>query len=85
MARNPDRYNYFFSGALDMECAEAKDGSHVYTQDGVRYTADEIQILNNSGGLSKKLHYAKKIFNGEIVNGKQAHSDNSSSFNRLDS
>lgn len=68
MPRDNKRYNYQFSELLNMDIAIAKDGSHIITNDGVRYSKSEIEILKTSGKINQKIHMVKKIFNpSEII------------------
>lgn len=36
----------------------------VKTEDGVYYSSDELDILKNIGGISKKIHMFKRVFDG---------------------
>jgi hypothetical protein len=59
--RDPKKYDYMHSDALGVEIASAKDGSHVWTADGVRYADEEIKALGGTG-ITPKIHRVKKIF-----------------------
>ncbi len=59
--RDHKKYDYMHSDALGLEIASAKDGSHVWTADGVRYSDSEIKALGKTG-ITQEIHTAKKIF-----------------------
>lgn len=67
MARNPAKYDYDYSAALKVGIATAKDGSHVYTEDGVKYEAEELEHIASTGEITPRVHKVKKIFSGQIV------------------
>ena len=61
-------WDYFYSEALKQEFAIHKDSGWVYFSDGVKYSPEEIEVLQQEGGkIDSSVHNAKKIFQGEIV------------------
>lgn len=59
---------YFKNDVLNKEFAVHEETGWVYSEDGVRYSPDEIKILDEAGGIIEPaLHNVKLVFGGEVV------------------
>lgn len=61
---------YYHSDAIGMDYAVRSTplGPEVMTADKVRYSPDEVAVLNAGGvEVSKELHNVKKVFSGIVV------------------
>lgn len=67
MPKDYNNYVYYHSDALDLDYCHAKDGSHIYTADGVRYDRAEIEQIKKLGHIDPQLHLAKKVMDGTIT------------------
>lgn len=67
MPKDHDNYVYYNSQALEMDYCEAKDGTHAVTEDGVRYSRDEMQQLKIIGKVDPQIHLVKKVMEGTIT------------------
>ena len=65
--RNPN-FIYLISEYLQVEFAISKKTGDVYSADGVKYTAREVELLaSNKIILTSAEHTVKKLFGGEFV------------------
>lgn len=64
--RDYKHYVYYHSEALGLDYCHAKDGSHIYTSDGIRYDMPEIAQLKKIGGIDPLIHKVKSIFGGTV-------------------
>lgn len=64
--RDYKHYVYYHSKALGLDYCHAKDGSHIYTSDGIRYDMHEIAQLKKIGGIDPLIHKVKSIFGGTV-------------------
>jgi len=62
--RNPN-FVYMISDALQQELAISKKTGNVTCEDGVKYSYDEIILIE--GKLTIEAHRVKKLIGGEIV------------------
>ena len=59
---------YFKSEILNKEFALHEESGWVYFDDGVRYSPEELKILDESGGtIEPALHNVKMVFKGSEV------------------
>lgn len=65
--RDYEHYIYYHSDAIGLDYCHAKDGSHIWTSDGVRYGIDEIKAIHALGEIDPQVHAVKKIMEGTIV------------------
>lgn len=59
-------WKYIYSEELSQKIAANKNG-WVFTQDGVKYSPREIEILRKAGGITKQVHLIKKVFGCSIM------------------
>ena len=59
-------WQYFFSKELQLRVAFSDEVDYIYTEDKIKYSKSEIEILKKHGGITKEIHAIKKEFNGEV-------------------
>lgn len=78
MPRNHEKFKYYKSGILQLEYAMHKKTGKITFEDGVHYTQQEINILNDliiddkitvdeRKDIVRRMHDLKRIFTGTIV------------------
>jgi hypothetical protein len=61
-------WTYYKSKILNKEYAFHDKTGWVYFEDRVRYSPDEIKIINEAGGIvNTTLHNVKLVFGGEVI------------------
>lgn len=66
MATNPDWF-YAHSDEIEQDIAIHKETLWVFCKDGTKYSPTECEILRKKGGIDKRVHIIKHLFNGKIV------------------